>query len=98
MFDQIMMLIAQIPGKDSIGNCVNMETRREVYCEKSPVTRTQYYQAGRLGLRPGFSVTVRAEEYQGEPLAEYQGGLYEIYKTLEKGKETELYLSGKEGG
>lgn len=60
------------------------ETTREVFCQINSVTRSEFYSALNVGIRPElvFRLSVR-EEYQDERLACFEGKRYEIIRTYE---------------
>lgn len=74
--------------------------RREVFCrDLTGITRSEFFNAGRNGLNPEFSVQVFAADYEGEQVVEYGGKLYAVYRTYRRPDNDyiELYCQ-REGG
>lgn len=95
---KILTLIGVTYTADSIGQQIPKETPREVYCGVSSVSASEWFKAGRAGLKPEYRVTMFASDYQGEQIAELDGVRYGIYRTYLGGNETiELYLERKAG-
>lgn len=73
-------------------------TKTEVFCERSSVSRNEFFEAGRNGLNPQFVFTVFKGDYQGETVCEYEGQTYSIYRTYETDDDyIELYVERKGG-
>nr|DAI12182.1 MAG TPA: head closure knob [Caudoviricetes sp.] len=67
-------------------------------CTIGSITASEFFEAGRNGLRPQFRANVFVGDYQGEVEAEYQGATYGIYRTYcPKDDTVELYLERKAG-
>lgn len=95
---RVLTLIGVTYTADSIGQQIAEETSREVYCGVSSVSASEWFEAGRTGLKPEYRVTMFAPDYQGEQIAELDGVRYGIYRTYLGGNETiELYLERKVG-
>jgi hypothetical protein len=62
------------------------------------ITRAEFYDAGRNGLNPEFSLTMFAGDYNGERVVEYDGKTYCVYRTYYARTDTvELYVERKGG-
>lgn len=73
-------------------------TKTEVFCERSSISRSEFFEAGRNGLNPQFMFTVFKGDYQGETICEYEGQTYSIYRTYETDSDyIELYVERKGG-
>lgn len=59
-----------------------VETRRDVYCNVSSVSMTEFYKAGQAGLKPAYRFTIFAPEYDDEDSIEYKGKRYTVYRTF----------------
>ena len=53
----------------------------EVMARVGSVTMSEFYEAGRNGLRPEFVFKMFLDDYNGEKLVEYNGKRYEVYRT-----------------
>lgn len=80
--DDALTLIKKTRAQDANGICRNTgETRREVFCKVSSITRAEFFEGGRNGLNPSFVFSVFHADYEGESLVEYRGETYSIYRT-----------------
>lgn len=94
----VITLIGEKRTLDEFG--VSMKTRiyRDVFCNVSSVTATEFFEGGRSGLNPAFRMTMFAGDYKGEKMLEYNGLTYAIYRTYLKTTDTiELYVERKGG-
>ena len=93
-----LTLIGETYIKDSIGQLLPTETRRNVYCNISSVSASEWFDAGKQGLNAQYRAVVFVYDYQGEIVAELDGVRYGIYRTyLGKNEMIELYLEKKAG-
>ena len=98
MKNDIVLLIAEEIIEDDIGQQIPIETSREVFCGIRSISRAEWYDAGRSGMKPSFAVIVDYDDYQGETVAEHSGKRYGIYRTYSADqKEIELYLEERAG-
>lgn len=97
--DDVIKLISQSYSKNKYGVQIPTETPREIFCQVSDVTRSEYFQAGRNGLNPSYTFSVFAGDYSSERLVEYKGLRYAVYRTYHiPGTDyLELYVQ-REGG
>ena len=83
---------------DDIGQRVPTTTSKDVYCNLRSVSRQEWKDAGELGFKPAYQVTMFAYDYAGETIAELNGKRYGIYRTyLTTNDQIELYLEEKAG-
>ena len=95
---RVLTLIGVSYQPDSIGQLVPQETRRNVFCNISSVSASEWFEAERSGLKPEYRATMFAPDYNGEELAELDGKRYGVYRTYQKRTdEIELYLERKAG-
>ena len=72
--------------------------RREIFCDKKNVKRSEWLSAAQLGFKAAWCVTIWADEYQGETVAILDGVRYGVYRTYQANpEELELYLEQKAG-
>lgn len=66
---------------------------------KTSVTRAEWFDGGREGMKPALVFITPAVNYSGEPEAELHGVRYRIYRTYRKRDtdEVELHLEEKAG-
>lgn len=95
---RVLTLIGVSYQPDSIGQLVPQETRRNVFCNISSVSASEWFEAGRAGLNAEHRATMFAYDYAGETLAELNGVRYGIYRTyIGKNETIELYMERKAG-
>ena len=94
----VLVLVSQTYQMDDIGQQVPVETTREVFCNIASISRAEWFDAGRSGLKPEYRATMFAYDYAGETYAELDGVRYSVYRTYLGSNETiELYLERKAG-
>lgn len=72
--------------------------KRTVLTRVKNVSRTEWTDAARQGMKAQWCVTVWADEYKGEEKAILDGTPYSIYRTYwDGGDRMELYLGKKVG-
>ena len=78
---------------DGIGQQVPIETLRTVFCSVDSISRAEFYDAGRNGLKPEYRITLFAPEYNREEALILNGIRYGIVRTYQNRNETiELYV------
>ena len=95
---RVLTLIKTTYTVDSIGQQVPQETRRNVFCNISSISASEFFDAGRAGLKPEYRATMFAPDYEREEIAELDGVQYGVYRTyLGRNETIELYLERKAG-
>jgi len=99
MTDDSITLIARVlTGKDSRMKPIYEETSSEIICISEPVSRSEFFAAGQIGIDPEALIIVNPAEYSGEKIVEYHGKRMSIYRTYERSEnELELYLQAALG-
>ena len=65
--------------------------RRMVYCTVHSVGMSEIYQAKSYGLEPQYVFDLSDySEYNGEPIVEYNGIWYDVFRTYVNGQKIEL--------
>jgi SPP1 family predicted phage head-tail adaptor len=91
-----LISITRTQGRD--GQFVDTETSKQVYCQVSSVTQSEFYEGGRNGLNPEYRFTVFFADYNDETIVEYKGKRYAVYRTyLTRNDRLELYVERKGG-
>lgn len=91
-------LISKTYTVDSIGQKIPTETEREIYCDISSVTASEFSDAGQLGFKPEYRVKVWQNEYKGEDEIVIADVHYSIYRTyVDRDGRTELYVERRVG-
>ena len=93
----VLTLIAQTISTDQYGNEVATEVEKTVFCEVDSITQTEFYQAANTELNPEYKFTIFFGDYDGQPLVEYNGVRYAIYRTYRADDNLELYVERKIG-
>ena len=94
----IITLYADTITYDDYGVAVKQRTGREVFCKVDSVTRSEFFEAGRSGLKPEYRITMFFGDYEGETLVGYNGRIYSVYRTyMAKTDIIELYVERKTG-
>lgn len=82
---------------------VKTETRAAVLAAAVPVSRSEYYGAGQLGIKPDYEFIINPAEYHGETIAEVTTETGEtervrIYRTyLADADQLEIYCQAAAG-
>ena len=98
MRDGIFNLISIVTVEDEIGNPIEQETLKEVYCTIESISQTEYLQVFLSGLKPQLKITMCWVDYSDETVVEYNEKRYSIYRTyLRNDERIELYLTEKAG-
>lgn len=95
---RVLTLILTSYTQDNIGQPIPAETRKDVFCNLTGVSASEFFEAGRAGLRPEYRATMFAHDYNGEEIVELDGARYGVYRTyLGRNETIELYLERKAG-
>lgn len=95
---RVLTLVAITYETDDIGQQVPKETKREVFCNVTSVSASEWYDAGRAGMKAEYRATMFVYDYQGEEVAVLDGVRYGVYRTyLGRNETIELYLERKAG-
>lgn len=74
------------------------EAQVVVMARISSVSASEFFEAGRNGLRPEYKFTMFLYDYNGERELEYEGTRYTVYRTYMGRSDTvELYVALKGG-
>lgn len=94
----VINLVATTYTRDERGVRRAVESSRQVFCDVSSVTASEFFDGGRAGLNPEYRFTIFFADYAGEQIVEYQGRRYGVYRTYQaKTDELELYVERKGG-
>ena len=91
-------LLEQVPGTPIWSERYG-EERTEIFGEAESVSRTEWYEGGREGMKPEIVFVTPSVNYNGQQEAEFCGRRYRIYRTYRRkaAEETELYLEEQAG-
>lgn len=97
--DDVLTLLKVTTEKDTRGVLHKSISSRDVFCNRSSVSRNEFFDGGRNGLNPEYLFEVFAGDYDGETMCRYNGKPYAIYRTYlpDNADYIELYVQ-REGG
>ncbi len=98
--DGVAYLITQTHKKDELGQYIPGEEKKiEILVSEESITRTEFFSAGRNGMKPEIMLKTATVNYSGQNEVIYEGMRYSIYRThkVEETDEIELYLQKKAG-
>jgi hypothetical protein len=94
----VIKLISSTKTQDNNGVWRETLTERQVFCNVSSVTASEFFEGGRNGLNPEYRMTMFNGDYQGETMLKFNGHTYAIYRTyLDRNDNLELYVERKGG-
>lgn len=98
MISDVITLISVVRSQNEIGEWSADENQTTVYAKIDSVSRDEWYQAGKLGLKAQYRFTIHLADYSGEEVAIYQGIRYAIYRTYRASNDRiELYAERQAG-
>ena len=84
--------------QDDYGRWIETYTKTQVFCQVESIGQREFFEAGRNGLNPSMKFVVFFGDYNNEPVVEYKGQTYAVYRTyLTKNDKMELYVERKGG-
>ena len=94
----VLFLIGETRTQDENGIWSSEPHCHEVFCDVQSITRAEWFEAGRNGIKPDFTFIINRNEYHGEEIVEYEGRRYGVYRTfVGRGESMELYVERKGG-
>lgn len=94
----VIKLIKTTYQNDAINQRIPIESERQIFCNVKSITSTEWFEAGKHGLKPTYCFEIFAPEYEGEKIVEYDGERYGVYRTFRPtGEKLELYVEEKGG-
>lgn len=98
MRSDVIKLVGVSRVQNAIGVWVETPTERQVFCQVTSVSASEFFEAAKIGLRPDYRFTIFAGDYQGETELIYNGVHYSIYRTYNNTTDRlELYAETKAG-
>ena len=95
--DGLIRLLSKVEDKDQYGVDRVTYMARDAFCNIKNVSMTEFFDAGRNGIKPEYQMTVFHADYNGEVMVEYEGFIFAVYRTYRSGDYTELYMERKGG-
>ena len=94
----VINLINVTRAQDDYGVWKSTEVKTQVYCQVGSISQSEFFEAGRNGLNPEYKFTLFFADYNNEPIIEYEGERYAVYRTyLGRNDKLELYVERKGG-
>lgn len=94
----VIELVTTTRQQDDYGVWRATDIKRQVFCKVESVSRAEFFEGGRNGLKPEFRMIIFAGDYAGEQTVIYNGVPYAVYRTfLGKNDNLELYVEKKTG-
>lgn len=94
----VITLVSITFDEDEIGQSVPKETFKDVFCDITSVSMTEWYEAGRSGIKPDFRLTMNRYDYDDETEVIINGKRYGVYRTyFARTDDIELYVEKKAG-
>ena len=92
----VINLISESRTQDDYGRWIATKTSKQVMCQVDSITRAEFFEGGRNGLNPEFKFTMFFGDYHDEPIVEYKGNQYSVYRTYYRRDDlVELYVQRK---
>lgn len=87
-------LVKKTPsGRDRLGQVTYTVAETTLLAEVIPVTRSEYFTAGQLGIAADAAFRVSVFDYDGHTALKFRGQTFRIYRTYEEDDNVELYCS-----
>lgn len=97
--DDVCELISITTTQDELGQDIETEIPRQIFCSKLSVNRAEFLVAGQLNHKPQIVLVVDSDEYDEETKIDYQSKKYTIYRSFMRSDGfTELYCEVRAGG
>lgn len=104
----VIILIKDTIMTDQMGQRIPAKVPREVFCNVSSVTGTEWFSGANNGMRPEYRITMFAYDYDGETEVNIGGKIedgivlggidFTVYRTfIRTTDELELYLERRTG-
>ena len=94
----VVTLVSTAYETDEFGQKTPVETLFDVFCELQSVSMSEWFEAGRNGIKPEYRLTMSQFDYDGQTEVIIFGKRYGIYRTyIYKNDNIELYVEQKAG-
>lgn len=79
-------------GTDRLNQPIYTTSTRKVLARRIPVSQSEFYSAGQIGISADFEFIISQFDYDGETMLTYNGQNLRIYRKYERDdNEIELY-------
>ena len=92
-YQEIIYLISQVKGVDSIGNdTITSETRHKCYAKPQSIRTNEFYSAVEVGLTPSIEFVIKRLNYDGEEEVEWNNTRYQVIRTIDPKNKFDIVL------
>lgn len=92
-YQEIIYLISQVKGVDSIGNdTITSEARHKCYAKKQSLRTNEFYSAVEVGLTPSVEFVIKRLNYDGEEEVEWNNTRYQVIRTIDPKNKFDIVL------
>lgn len=97
-FDDDVVLVKIIEnGVDDNKNPIFLKIEKEVMCKESSISKNDFYNAGNVGLKLSYILTINYFEYEEESKVIYKNKELDVIKTYRNGDLLELTVGERIG-
>ena len=94
----VISLVKEVVTLDALHQETNQFVYREVYAQVRSITQTEWFEAGRNGLKPDIAFRISKFDYDDERLIEWDSKAYRVYRVFSGRNDIiELYCERKSG-
>lgn len=100
-YSEIIYLLTESIGEDTIGNQVpSLTSSKKIYAKVQSVRTNEYYNAAEIGLTPSVEFVIKKLNYNGEEEIEWNNKRYSVIRVVEPKNKFDIVLvcSVKIGG
>lgn len=95
---EISLLNRVKTGVDRLNQPIYTPTEKKLVARRIPISQTEYFQAGQVGISAEFCFIISLFDYSGETMIKYEGKNYRIYRKYERNdNELEIYVEYASG-
>lgn len=88
----IKLIKRKLNGRDRLGQATYTETSKDAVAEIIQISRSEFFQAGQIGITPDYGFKVSSFDYDDEVILEFKGQRRRIYRSYRPDPNTiELY-------
>ena len=92
MFNVVYLINATV-DYDEIGNTLEKEEKRKVYCELKSISQNEFYKSRESKLEVKYCFKMNSFDYLNERFIEYKGNRYKVVRTYTNSDMVEVYVS-----
>ena len=94
----VIYLVSINQYQDARGVWQKTEQKRQVYASVESCTASEFFDGGRNGLKPEYTMSMFMYDYDDEDIVEYNDVRYAVYRTYKaKNDIIELHVQKKAG-